>query len=134
MSIKQNALELAVDYPLAAKTVNDVDDFLSGADSIEEAVALHNELQSCFSQAGFLLRKWNSSEPEVLHHISSEILDAKSVHSITDGGEYTKTLGIGWSSSSDHFRLTVTDLSSTGNLTKRVLVSSIAKMFDVLGL
>ena len=110
-----------------------VDDCLSSEDSIEEAVALHNELQSWFSQAGFFTSKMNSSEPQVLHHISPEILDSKSVHSITDGGEYTKTLGIESNYSTDHFRLTVADLSSTENLTKRVFFSSIAKTFDVLG-
>ena len=33
----------------------------------------------------------------------------------------------------DQFHLTVSNLSSTENVTKRVIVSDIAKIFDVLG-
>jgi len=50
-----------------------------------------------------------------------------------DTDTYTKTLGIEWNATSDHFQLTVTDLPHLHNLTKRALVSDIAKMFDVLG-
>ena len=47
MSLKQNALDFAVDYPQAAKVVEDsfyVDDDLTGADSIQEPIELRKEL------------------------------------------------------------------------------------------
>ena len=50
-----------------------------------------------------------------------------------DTDTYTKTLGIEWNATSDHFRLTVTDLPHLHNLTKRALISDIAKTFDVPG-
>jgi len=53
---------------------------------------------------------------------------------ISDPESYTKTLGIKWNSSTDHFRLTVADLPQVNGLTKRALVSDIAKTFNVLGL
>lgn len=53
--------------------------------------------------------------------------------SISDSENYTKTLGIEWSSNSDHFRLTVADLPQVSGLTKQALVSDISKTFDVLG-
>ena len=43
MSLKQNALDFAVDYPQTAKVVADsfyVDDGLTGADSIQDAIEL----------------------------------------------------------------------------------------------
>ena len=43
MSIKQNALDFAHEFPLAAKSVDEsfyVDDCLTGADTIEEAIEL----------------------------------------------------------------------------------------------
>ena len=46
---------------------------------------------------------------------------------------YTKTLGIEWHSVLDHFRLSVADHFSPEALTKRTLVSDIAKTYDVLG-
>ena len=69
MAVKQNALDYAVSYPLAARAVEKnfyVDDGLTGASSISEAITLHKELQELFAQAEFLLRKWNSSSPQVL--------------------------------------------------------------------
>ena len=66
MSVKQNALDFAVDYPQVAKVVGRfyVDDGLTGADSIQDAIELRNQLQELFMKGGFLLRKWNSSEPD----------------------------------------------------------------------
>ena len=52
---------------------------------------------------------------------------------ILDSQEYTKALGIEWNVTMDHFRLTVAKLSPLGNITKRTLISDIAKIFDVLG-
>lgn len=135
MCIKQNAQDNALQFPLAAKAVEDafyVDDGVTGADSVAGAIELQCQLQSLFSAAGFLLRKWNSSEPVVLEHIKPELRDSQSVHHISEV-EYTKTLGIEWNVHMDHFRLTVADLSPLDEVTKRKLVSDIAKTFDVLG-
>ena len=68
MAVKRNALDFALEYPLAAKIVDEsfyVDDALTGADSIEETVETQTQLQDLFSRAGFLLCKWNSNEPTV---------------------------------------------------------------------
>ena len=66
MVVKQNAIELAHKYPLAAQAVLDsfyVDDGLTGAEDIESAITLQRQLQDLFTSGGFILRKWNSSEP-----------------------------------------------------------------------
>ena len=60
ISVKQNALDFTLQYPLAAKIVEDsfyVDDTLTGADSIKEAVEIQTKLQGLFSKAGLLLCK-----------------------------------------------------------------------------
>ena len=69
MSAKQNAIDFAMDYPLAVNAVNRafyVDDGLTGADSTEEAIELQKQLQNLFSHSGFLLCKWNSNDQVVL--------------------------------------------------------------------
>ena len=135
--VKQNAIDHELQYPLAATVVDNafyVDDGVTGADSVEEAIELQRQLQSLFSLAGFLLRKWNPSEPTVLQHIDPELQDARSVHHISDPeAVYSKTLGIDWNASLDHFRLTVATIPPLENVTKRALVSDIAKTFNVLG-
>ncbi len=136
MSIKQNAEDYGNDYPQAANVVKTsfyVDDCLTGANSVQEASDLHKQLHNLFGKGCFLLRKWNSSSQEVLESISPEIGDNKPLQLLPNLEEYTKTLGIEWSSSKDHFRLTISDPPSTDNLSKRNLVSDVAKTFDVFG-
>ena len=85
MSVKQNALDFALEYPQAVKAVEDsfyVDDGLTGADSIEEAIQLQQQLHELFSRGGFLLRKWNSSEAVVLQRIAPELTDSQSLHQL----------------------------------------------------
>ena len=84
--------ELALELPLAFDAVIKlfyVDDTLTGADSIEQAIELRKQLQYLFSRGGFLLRKWNSSEPKVLEHVPADLRDSHSVLTISDTQEYT---------------------------------------------
>ena len=46
---------------------------------------------------------------------------------------YTRTLGIEWNAELDHFRLTVSEFPPLEAVTKRFLVSDIAKLYDILG-
>ena len=134
MAVKQNALDYATEFPNAVKVVDQsfyVDNCLTGADSI--SIKLQAQLHSLLSKGGFLLRKWNSSEAEVLSCIPPDLKDALAIQSLPAPVEYTKTLGIEWNSSMDHFRLKIANLPPLNNITKRVLVSDVAKTFNVLG-
>ena len=65
-AVKQNAIDHAVKFPLAAAAVHDsfyVDDGLTGADSLEGAVILQGQLQGLFARGVLLLQKWRSSDP-----------------------------------------------------------------------
>ena len=78
MAVRQNAMDFGIQYPLAAQKVYEafyVDDGLTGADSIPEAIHLQKQLQELFHKGGFILRKWNSNEPEVLNHLPDELKD-----------------------------------------------------------
>ena len=136
MSVKQNARDYALEYPLASKVVDEsfyVDDGLTGADSVEEAEKLQLQLQELFARGGFHLRKWNLSEPCVLECVPPELRDLRSSHGIPSPDEYTKTLGIEWNSTLDCFRFTLSEIPSLNVMSKRALASEIAKLFDVLG-
>ena len=55
------------------------------------------------------------------------------IHTINDTSDYTKTLGIEWNPQLDHFRIAIAKLPFLEGVTKHMLVSDIAKIFDVLG-
>ena len=136
MSVKQNALDHAIEYPLAAKSVETsfyVDDGLTGADYVEEAIKLQHELQNLFSKGGFLLRKWNSSHPSVTQHLPAELKDTTPTHELPMTDAYTKTLGIQWNAPRDYLKISVPSPTPLETLTKRGLVSDVAKTFDVMG-
>lgn len=137
MCVSQNACDFASQFLLAAKVVEDsfyVDDCVTGADSIERAIELYLQLDGLFGKGCFLLRKWNSSESAVLEHIAPELRDSKSILTLSDSEEYTKTLGVEWNAVSDHFRLVVGDLPQHKTLTKHALASDIARVFAGLHL
>ena len=136
MAIKQNAIDLSSEFPLAAKVVHDsfyVDDSLTGADNIRDAVTLQTQLQTLLSRGGFLLRKWSSNDPSVLCHLSQELLERQETHPISDATSYTKTLGLEWNTALDQFNLTITEFNSRKSITKRAFVSDVAKVFDIMG-
>lgn len=136
MAVRQNAIDHALEFPLAAKAVEEsfyVNDGLAGADTVDGAIHLYQELQSLFKKGSFLLRKWNCSDAAVLQQIPPELHDPKPTHSISESDGYTKALGLEWNVASDCFRLTVPEWPSVENITKRTLVSDITKTFDILG-
>ena len=82
-----------------------VDDGLMGTDSIHEAIQLWKELKELFEQGGFELKRWKSSEGEVLASIPEVMKDIKGEQEICYKDEYTKVLGVEWNMVSDSFRI-----------------------------
>ena len=73
------------------------------------------------------MRKWNCSDPSVLKDVPSELRDSQATVVLSDSDQYTKTLGIEWNASNDHFRVNVTELPPVECMTKRFLISDVAK-------
>ena len=59
---------------------------LTGADSNPGAIHLQKQPQELFYKGGFVLRKWNSNEPEVLNHLQAELKKLQSTQTITEDG------------------------------------------------
>ncbi|GFW25570.1 5'-3' exoribonuclease 2 [Trichonephila clavipes] len=133
--LQQLALNEANNFLLASKAaLNDfyVDDLMSGANSLSEALELQNQLTQMLSSAGLVLRKWASNCNELLNSIDSDMRLSNDSLNI-DNDDTVKTLGILWHPASDVFYFKITPLSFEGPLTKRTLLSTIAKTFDPLG-
>ena len=132
MGIKQNVMEFGSQYLRAAKQVETsfyVDDYFGGADSQQEATRLQGEMHSLFLKGGFVLCKWNSSEPFVLESIPTDLRNSQVTVILTEPDQFTKILPKEWNASTDHFRVSVSELPSVEYTTKRSLISDVAKKF-----
>ncbi|XP_062534373.1 uncharacterized protein LOC134203539 [Armigeres subalbatus] len=83
--------------------------------------------------AGFSLKKWASNVPEALADVSPEDRAIKPVHELQDDQSVT-TLGLVWDTKNDILRFNVDLPLPASILTKRKVISYIAKIFDPLGL
>ncbi|XP_055623288.1 uncharacterized protein LOC129766713 [Toxorhynchites rutilus septentrionalis] len=134
--LKQLALDSAQKYELAARTVQEdfyMDDFLSGANTVEEAIKLQKEVQSLLAEGGLELRKWSSNCPEVLENLPIGALGGETMLHF-EADQKIKTLGVGWETGSDQLCIEVQPSTNEGIWTKRKIFSAIAKLYDPLGL
>ena len=70
-----------------------------------------------------------------MNSISPEIRSTKATSNLENSDNFVKTLGMEYSSTSDHFRFSCANLSvKESQLTKRAVLSDSAKIFDPLGL
>lgn len=104
-----------------------VDDWLSGAYTVEEASKMLGEAQKILSGAGMTLSKW---------HSNSDFLINQHCQYFESEDDVTKLLGMYWNSSEDVFSFKGLNLDEKFDLcfTKRNVLSLIARMFDPLGL
>src|SRR5205085_1107546 len=102
-------------YPNAAKVLLQdfyVDDCITGASSVDDALDLQRELVDLLQHGGLSLRKWASSEPTLLHNSDS------GQPLFINPDEQIKTLGVLWNPAEDTFSFSV-NKPSDGTFTKR---------------
>ena len=133
-TIQQLARDEAKDFSRASKLLQRdfyVDDFISGADSIDEILSIRDEMIKLLSRGGFIIRQWASNHSAVLDNIDRKIFDL-------DCGirerPMKKTLGIIWNSRDDILTYIVGSIDPQNISTKRKLLSEISKIYDPLGL
>ena len=82
-----------------------VDDLLSGADTLEEACVLQDELIETLNKNCLPLRKWSSNEPQLVTGFPKDLQEAASgqAYEINDKTHQIKTLGLTWHPLEDHF-------------------------------
>ncbi len=110
-----------------------VDDFLSGASTVDEAIQLQQSLCELLAAAGMTLKKWRSSSTEMLKSIPQDLVE-KEDRKLLVRHDALKTLGIHWDASMDCLFVTTPTLPQHGEVTKRVVARVVAGVHDVLGL
>ena len=104
-----------------------VDDFISGADSVEECCDMVKGACDIMSQASMPLVKWGSNRPEVAETLPHEFQD-KFLQS-----DSIKVLGMKWLASCDCFVFHGVPVPDGLCITKRVVLSFFSRLFDPLG-
>ncbi|XP_058827602.1 uncharacterized protein LOC131687527 [Topomyia yanbarensis] len=110
-----------------------VDDFIGGAQTVEEAIQLRIELGELLEKGGFALRKWTSNRLEVLQGLTDDQIGMQSALHFCPN-ETIKALGISWEPEADFLRFDSQIRHSDEHPTKRTILSDIARLFDPLGL
>ncbi|XP_023314005.1 uncharacterized protein LOC111693517 [Trichogramma pretiosum] len=133
-TMHQLARDEAHDFPLASKLLQRdfyFDDFVSGANSIEEILTIQKERISLLGRGGFLIRQWASNHESILNNIDKKFFD---LDCMIKEGTIQKTLGITWNSQDDVLQYTLKHVNTQVVATKRNLLSELSKIFDPLGL
>lgn len=107
-----------------------IDDYLSGGSSITETVNKCRKVINILQSAKYNLRKWQSNSREVLKALCKDEASTELV-TLSDN-DTSKTLGLNWRCSSDTFSFHIN--LTPNKITKRHILSTIAQIFDPLGL
>ncbi|RLU19024.1 hypothetical protein DMN91_009382 [Ooceraea biroi] len=132
-------LQLASDegdrFPLAADVVRSdmyVDDVLSGGDTIPLAKAKARELTQLCMAGGFPLQKWMANDSAILSEVPASKLGFTQSRTFEEDN-LACALGLAWNPSSDAFEFQIQLSQLPHPLSKRTVLSLIARMFDPLG-
>ncbi|XP_015120462.1 uncharacterized protein LOC107043457 [Diachasma alloeum] len=119
-------------YPLAVEPLMKgryVDDICGGADSDEELLRTAHQVTQLCRSGGFPLAKWHSNSPALLTSLQP---DSTSQEQRFIEDSLTKILGVSWHPGTDNFKFSVTQ-PETSSITKRIILSETAQLFDPLG-
>ncbi|XP_046424700.1 uncharacterized protein LOC124181972 [Neodiprion fabricii] len=133
-TIQQLADDEGAAFPLAQKVLKRdfyVDDFLTGGNSIEEVLQVRDQVIELLKRGGFIIRQWASNHTHALDNINEKILG---VDCAVEQNTVLRTLGVTWNSQRDTFVYSAKPIDLTTKITKRIILSEIAKIFDPLGL
>ncbi|XP_025264962.1 uncharacterized protein LOC112638118 [Camponotus floridanus] len=107
-----------------------VDDLLSGADTLIEAVKARDETINLLRLGCFELSKWASNSPELLKNIHDQTDNTV----IINHEASSRILGMHWNQSLDELHFSYIPDAEHKNLSKRVILSEVSRLFDPLGL
>ncbi|XP_043485240.1 uncharacterized protein LOC122513072 [Leptopilina heterotoma] len=119
-------------FPLGAEVLLQntyVDDIYPGANSLQHAIEIRDDLVNILASCGVTLSKWAANDNALLPDNSNEKIKSDKAFDFENS---VSTLGLRWNQTSDDFHFEITPILLS-NPTKRMVASEIAKLFDPLG-
>ncbi|XP_053960640.1 uncharacterized protein LOC128864903 [Anastrepha ludens] len=108
-----------------------VDDFLISCDTEDKAFELAVNVSAILSAGQFRLRKWNSNSGEVVKRFIS---NNSSIVELASEPSTATVLGLSWDPTTDEIFFKANLNQNIGCLTKRRVLSEVAKLFDPTGM
>ncbi|XP_033229547.1 uncharacterized protein LOC117181087 [Belonocnema kinseyi] len=108
-----------------------VDDLFTGADTVEKAKHLRDELIQLTNKRKLRTRKWVSNSSYLTEDLPD---DSNNIRLKIDPDKCAKALGVFWNSAEDTFTFDVHVKPDESIITKRVILSEIAQLYDPLRL
>ncbi|XP_037961465.2 uncharacterized protein LOC119690459 [Plutella xylostella] len=108
-----------------------MDDLMTGHDDVEEAKQLCQNIKEILTKGGFIMQKWSSNEEELLKFLK-EGDDTKDTIEIKLD-KVIRILGLTWDRKNDNFNVTVNLPDAPHPITKRSILSDVARLFDPFG-
>ncbi|XP_066595392.1 uncharacterized protein [Prorops nasuta] len=127
--LKEIGVQSTRDYPEASRVIQEdfyMDDLLTGANTMEEANKIAQQVSALLTDYGFILRKWVANYAMILP-------EASNIPERQLGIEDHKALGISWMPQQDMLKYRVR-IRKRIKVPKRAILSTIAQIFDLLGL
>ncbi|KAF0704916.1 Integrase catalytic domain-containing protein, partial [Aphis craccivora] len=128
--IADNDCEALPDVKAALYNQTYMDDICIGTDSLEAAKILQSDLIKVFARSGLQLKKWASNNSELLAHLPTE--DCSRAPLTFDQDDASPVLGMRWNHGKDYFSFSPNNFKMI--LTKRGVLSMIARIFDPIGM
>ncbi|XP_022176586.1 uncharacterized protein LOC111037991 [Myzus persicae] len=131
--LSQLDLEDGADFPQAKGllTFNTyVDDIVAGANSVEDLLAVQRDLVNLLQRGEFELKKWASNCGAVLRCIPIEDQAIEPTFTPTEDTAL-KVLGVHWDPTTNTFGYHGN--TNEGSITKRTVLSTIARLYDPIG-
>ncbi|GFS82746.1 reverse transcriptase domain-containing protein [Nephila pilipes] len=136
-TIKHHIEKYREQYPAATELLDTclyVDDVISGADDISQALKISKDADTIMKDASMKLRKWNSNDQALMKTWEYEGLETHPRHSENNSGvQSPKVLGIPWNVIHDYFTIDVKgllELDTSKPVTKRIVLQSAGKIYD----
>ncbi|GFT77087.1 reverse transcriptase domain-containing protein, partial [Nephila pilipes] len=139
-TIKHHIEKYREQYPAATEMLDTclyVDDVISGADDISQALKISKDADTIMKDASMKLRKWNSNDQALMKTWEYEGLETHPRHSENNSGvQSSKVLGTPWNVIHDYFTIDVKgllELDTSKPVTKRIVLQSAGKIYDPVG-